>query len=50
MNFRDIFKRIGRYFGCFKINISRKPIINIDDVLDAEYGQLNDPENPNSYF
>jgi hypothetical protein len=48
MNFEIIWNRLRRYFCCFKKN--RKPQIEIDDILEAEYGRLNDPDNPTSYF
>ncbi len=49
MNFRDIFIRISRYFKCFKRDNKAK--LNLDeDILEAEYGKLNDPEDPNFYF
>jgi hypothetical protein len=49
MNIRDIFARIFRYFRCFRRD--DKAQLNLDDdILEAEYGKLNDPENPNYYF
>lgn len=49
MNFEIIWNSFRRYFSCFKKN--NKPQINLDDdILEAEYGKLNDHENPNTYF
>jgi hypothetical protein len=51
MYFKDLWNRIKKYFSfnCFKRN--DKAELNLDDdILEAEYGKLNDPENPNYYF
>jgi hypothetical protein len=51
MNFQQLWNRVKEFFTFRCIRNDNIPHINLDDdILESEYGNLNDSQNPNNYF
>lgn len=51
MKLKELWDRIKKYFSFRWFKHNNIPQVNLDeDILESEYGKLNDTQNPVNYF